>query len=489
MRPFPAAPLALAAFAAATLSAQVTEPLLTLNDAIRLALANNQNLKVVSYTPRIARANWLTAAGQFDPALTFSRTVSDQREPVALGSPLLDEVKTSAYSAGLQGLTPWGMTYNIGGTAQNQGDLYSGYAPDYLTFGGFQITQPLLRGFGFGANLEGVRIARANRSISEWTYRATAMQTVTNVVVAYSNLLQAHDNLRIAQKFQDLANHTVEDNQNAYKFGSMSRSDVITAKAHAASLEENVLIADRAVRDAENQLRLLVGQEGFPPDQPLYSLEPFGAPDEIVIRPQEDLQTALNLRPDYQQARLGLDIDRASNAAARNGLLPEVDFVGGYGYNGLASTFAASRQMVFDRMNPSYSAGFQVSIPLTFAQARGKARAARLQLEQDDEGLRLLEANIALSLATAAGQVDTTRRRVAADRASYNLANHALDDEVKKFHAGTSNVFFVLEQQGNLAQAEISLSFAVAAQVQAAANYELQLGTTLQRHNIALAEP
>jgi outer membrane protein TolC len=483
--------LALAACVAATLPAQVAEPSLTLDDAIRLALANNKSLKVVSYDRGIARANWLAAVGQFDPALVFNRSYSDSRTPYeySLGQYQLDEYKTNSYSLGLQGEAPWGLTYALTGSAQNQGDLYSGFAPSYYSFGGFQVTEPLLRGFGFGAALAGVRIARANRTISEWEYRQTAMNLVTNVVVAYSNLLYAHDGLRIARRFLELRNSTVDDTEKGYKIGFNSNSDVITARAQAAGLEESVLIAERAVRDAENQLRLLIGQEVFPPDQPLYSLEPMGPADDVVARPVEDLHLALNLRPDYQQARLGIDIDRANNAAARNGLLPEVDFVGGYGYNGLSSSFSASRQMVENQMNPSFSAGIQVSIPLTFAQARGKARAARLQLEQDDESLSLLEANIALSLATAAGQIETTRKRVEADRSAYDLANQALTAEVKKLHAGTSNILFVLELQANLAAADVSLASAIAAQQQAAANYELQLGTTLQRHNITLAEP
>jgi outer membrane protein TolC len=264
---------------------------------------------------------------------------------------------------------------------------------------------------------------------------------------------------------------------------------VIQAQASAASVEESVLIADRAVRDAENQLRMLIGQDAFPPGQPLYAIEPVGYPDDIVVRPPEDYQTALNLRPDYQAARLGLQISRFTDAAARNGLLPQVDFVGGYGYNGVAPNFSAARQMVTDQMNPSYSAGIQVTIPLTFAQARGKARAARLQLRQNEESLRLLEANIALSLATAAGQIETTRQRVIADRTAYDLANQALTAEVKKLHAGKSDILFVLSLQGSLAQAENNVSNALAAQRQAAANYELQLGSTLLRHNIALAQP
>ena len=483
--------LAAAASMATALSAQAAGTSLNLDDAIRLALANNKSLKVVSYNRGITRANWLAAAGQFDPSLVFNRSYSDSRSPYeyALGQYSLDEYRTNSYSLGLQGQAPWGLIYAVTGSAENQGDLYSGFAPNYYTFGGFQVTQPLLRGFGFGANLAGVRIARANRSISDWEFRQTAMNTVTEVIVAYSNLLYAHDALRIAQRFLDLRNSTAEDTEKGYKLGYNSNSDVITARAQAAGLEDSVLVAKQGVRDAENQLRLLVGQESFPADQPLYSLEPMGPPDDILVRPAEDLRLALDQRPDYQQARLGIEIDRANNAAARNNLLPRVDFVGGYGYNGLSSSFSASRQMVSNQMNPSFSAGLQVSIPLTFAQARGKARAARLQLEQDDENLRLLEANIALSLATAAGQIETTRKRVEADRAAYDLAKLALDAEVKKLHAGTSYILFVLESQGNLASAEANLSGAVAAQQQAAANYELQLGSILKRRNIDLAEP
>jgi outer membrane protein TolC len=483
--------LVIAAAAATSLRAQVAGPSLALDDAVRLALANNRTLKVVSYSRGIAHANWLAAVGVFDPTVVFNRSYSDSRTPYefALGQYSLDEYRSNSYSLGIQGLAPWGLVYSVTGSAQNQGDLYSGFAPNFYTFGGFQVTQPLLRGFGFGANLAGVRIARANRTISEWEYRQSAMNTVTNVVIAYSNLLYAHDGLRIARRFLDLRTSTAEDTEKGYKLGFNSNSDVITARAQAAGLQESVLIAERAVRDAEDQLRFLIGQDAFPANQPLYSLEPMAPPDDIVVRPEEDLRLALAQRPDYQQARLGLEIDRANHAAARNGLLPEVDFVGGYGYNGLSSSFSASRQMVANQMNPSFTAGLQVSIPLTFAQARGKARAARLQLEQDDEGLRLLEANIALSLSTAAGQIETTRKRVEADRAAYDLARQALDAEVKKLHAGTSYILFVLESQGNLAAAEVNLSGAIAAQQQAAANYELQLGSALKRHNITFAEP
>ena len=51
-------------------------PVLTVDQAIRSTLENNQDIKVEAYAPAIARANVLAALGQFDPALNFGRNYS-----------------------------------------------------------------------------------------------------------------------------------------------------------------------------------------------------------------------------------------------------------------------------------------------------------------------------------------------------------------------------------------------------------------------------
>ncbi|MGH7995867.1 MAG: TolC family protein [Opitutaceae bacterium] len=463
-------------------------PLLTLNDAIRLALANNHDLRVVSYNRGIAQGGWLTAMGQFDPEIVVNRSESDQRWLPEIGASDLYEVKTQTYAADLQGQTPWGLSYTIGAQATNQGDTYDAFSSDFNTFGGINVTQPLLRGFGLAANLVNVRIAKADRRISEWQYRQAAIDTVTNVVIAYSNLVAAHAGLRIARQVQALAGTLVSDNEKGYRIGSYSKSDVVQAQASAAAREEGILLAERAVVDAEIQLRELIGQDAFPPDQPEYRLELLAPAADLVVRPEADLRTALALRPDYQEARLGLDKNRATVRGARNGLLPEIDFVGGYGYNGLSSRFSAARRMIGDRDQPSYSAGLQLVLPMTNAQARGRARIARLQMAAAEESLRGLEADIALSLAEAGGQIETTRARVKADRTAYNLAKQALHDEVERFHAGRSTTFVVLQLQENLASAENSVYDALADERRAEAEYERELGATLRRHHISLEE-
>jgi outer membrane protein len=478
----------LAAGFSVSLAAQEPGRLLTLDDTVRLALERNRSIKVEAYAPDIARANWLAAIGQFDPAIQFGRNYSSSYNYPSVPAPLSTQLlETDNYNLALVGMLPTGLNYSVGAVAENVRGPFNNFTDNYSTFGGVTVTQPLLRGFGFGANLANVRIAKANRSISDWDYRQSVINTITNVAITYSNLVLAHEELRIAHNSRDLAATLLTENEKRLKIGSMAQSDVITARTQVAMREEAILVAEHQVRSTENMLRDLIGEDSFPPGRPPLVIEPPVAPD-VTVKPAEDLQTALKYRPDYQAARLGIVIDRANDAAARNGLLPQLNFVGSYGYNGLDSNFATSRQMVADHENRSYSAGVVVSIPLTFAQGRGRARAARLQLRQAEADLTRFEADIAVNVANAGDQIATTRQQVVADRAAYDLAQQALDDEEKKLRAGTSSTLSVIQAQQILISVESSLVGALAAQFQAVANYDQELGTTLIRHHITLAD-
>jgi outer membrane protein TolC len=209
----------------------------------------------------------------------------------------------------------------------------------------------------------------------------------------------------------------------------------------------------------------------------------------LTLNVSEDLKKSYGLRPDFQEARFGVDKSRYNSAHARNQLLPQVDFTGSYGYTGLDQTLAGSRRAVADLDHRAYSAGVAVSIPLTFAQGRGNARAARLRLKHDEENLELLKESIALSVTQAAGQVETTRKSVEAAQAALNLAQQTLDAELKKLRAGTgTSTFVVLQYQDQLAEAEASYYQALADQRSAVALYDREIGTTLERYHVTLAD-
>ncbi len=465
-------------------------PTLSLDEAIALALQHNQRIKVSSFSPGIGRANVLAEYGRFDPALTFNRSYSENALPpgsdLPSGGVLLSSqlIKTDDYGVTLNGLTPWGLSYQVGATALNQRGTFNQFSNNYVTFGGVTITQPLLRGFGFGANLADLRIAKANRAISDWDHRQTVIDVVTDVTIAYENLAEAREGLVIAQGSRELAAQLVGDNEKRNKFGSIADADVTQARARMAERDEQVLFASRAVHDAENRLRQLTGETVSGADGPELTIEPLTAVATPKVDGAAALRQALELRPDYQAAKLGIAGRRATNAAARNGLLPRVDFIGSYGYNGNDSNFAASRAQVRNRDFRAYSAGVVVSVPLTYAESRGRARAAKLALQQSEADLVRLEQDIALDVASAIGQLETTAQRVAATTKAYDLAQQALDAEQKRFRAGTSSTFFVLQLQEELVLVQSNRVRAIADECRAVANYERETGTTLAAHHL-----
>lgn len=482
-RLFPALALAVSGF---VLAASLRAEPLTVDDAIRLALEKNQRIKVSAFSRGISRANVLAEFGHFEPSITFRRSYSDDHVPVSTGPLVVQLTKTDDYRLSLDGSTPWGLTYSLGTTAENQRGTANSFSNQFSTFGGLSVTQPLLRGFGFGTNLANLRIAKADRGISDWQHRQTVIDTVTSVIYACSDLALARENLRIARLSRDLAAQLLDQNEKRFKVGSLSDADVTQARAQVANREESILFAERTVHDDENQLRRLIGDSVLSADGPAIDLAPLAPAILLTVDPAADLKQALNLRPDYQAARLGLAVQRVNEVVAKNQVLPRVDFVGSYGYSGLDRDFAASRRQVGDEDFRSYTAGVVVNVPLGFTEARSRARAARLTLRQSEADLARLELDIAVSVAAAAGQIETTRQRVAATRTAYELAKQALAAEEKRFQAGTSRTLDVLQLQQQLASVESSQVRALADQRRAVASYERELGTTLLSHRLTV---
>ena len=472
----------------ASLPAQASGERLTLADAVQRTLAQNRSIKVETFSRDIAQAYLLAAKGRFDPAISFESKHAEDGSP-ASSNPLVRQLsKSDATQWSLGGLTPWGLSYSFDARTSNERGTYNGFANEHSTFGGVTLSQPLLRGFGLGANLYEMRIARADRRISEWEFRQIVTDTITRVVAAYTDLLLAHEVLRVSQRSRDLAMNLLTENEKRFRAGGMSENQLVQARARTAARAEAIILAERAVRDADNTLRQLMGESAFPLTGPL--LDVLADPlQESSVEPAADLKAAYALRPDYRQARLGLAKREAGYAFARNQLMPRLDVVGSYGYNGLDEDFAVSRRQVADREYRSYSAGLVMTVPLTFARERGRVRAAQLEQRQAEADLGRMEQEIALNLSLAAGRLESVKRRVLATRTAFSLASEALEDELKKLRAGTSSTFVVLSLQESLSSVELSMHRARAEERIAAALYDREAGRTLERYAITLSGP
>ncbi|MBI2515279.1 MAG: TolC family protein [Opitutae bacterium] len=468
---------------------------ITLQDAIQRALAKNYTIKSHAFDVSVARARVTEQFGIFDPKLTGSYNYSDSElpqlvDPATGVRPAASISRDDSYSLGLNGLLPWGLNYTLSADSGNTRGTSNSFADNYNSFAGVSGRQPLLRDFGFGATTAQIRIALTNRNISEWSFRQSVIDTLTRVIFAYYDLDYAYAQHRSVLRSRDSTAALVAENEKRNKVGQMSEFDVTQARGRLALREEGVLFTERQIRDAENELKALISDDRTTKllDWRI-QVDSQPVPPVVMVNAALDFLEALKKRPDYQQAQLALKRGDINYRYQRNQLLPRVDLVGSYGYSGYDTSRQVSRDLVRHEDYRSYSYGMQVTVPLTFTAERGRYRAAKYQLRQAETDLQRLEQDIVVRVGNSAGQIETSRKRVEATRAARELGQQTLDAEVKRLRAGTGSTFFVLQQQELLSSLEISEARALADYNKAIAEYDRQLGTTLEKLNVSLSVP
>jgi outer membrane protein TolC len=475
---------------------------INLRDAIQLALGKNFQIRAARYTPQIARANQLSASGKFDPVAGVSVTYDSNNQELRTlnnnlvaptftpGSPTPDlfAVQTGTeVDSSITGLTPWGLTYDLGASTTRNTD--NRRANDtFNSFVGIDIAQPLLRNFGTDANLANLRIARADRAISEWTLRDRIINVITDTVNTYCELFFATENLAVEERSKELAAQLLRDNLKRAEIGVMSPLDVIQARADLASREERVLVAQRSMLDNENFLKQLVTDEVFRVLDTRLTIAPLPALPGFRANPEKDFPKAFELRPDYRQALLELQKRQINVVFSRNQALPRLDLVASFGINGIDSSLSDSIQRATGQATNNYawSAGLVGSLPIPNREAAGKLQADKLEIARSLVELKRLEQAILVEADNAAGQIDTTRKRIEATGVALDFSRKTLEAAQARLASGTSTTFEVLQFQRDLATAEINELRARADHIRAIAAYARSTGLTLEKNGISI---
>ena len=107
-----------------TTNGSVLERWMSLQDCIAIALEHNFTIQIARYNPQIARYNLWGSYGVYDPNFSASVNHTYNLSPGgvdAQGRPFVgSESESDNLQAGLQGLLPWGLSYNLGGSANDQ---------------------------------------------------------------------------------------------------------------------------------------------------------------------------------------------------------------------------------------------------------------------------------------------------------------------------------------------------------------------------------
>lgn len=465
---------------------------LTLKGGVELVLENNLDITIERISPRIAASRVQSEQGFFDTDVFGSFTRSDSKRPLNASSSTaaggLASLKSEDYSldAGFSGRTSLGTEFTLEVKDDWSANTLNKFTDQYTSFTGVRVTQPLLKGFGPASSERLLNIARRNREISVYQLKQRIIDTVAQYAVAHWDLSRAREELGVRMESQRLAEALLEINRKKYEAGAASLLEITQAKAAASSRRDDVLLAQKAVREKENAVKLLISKDVYELRDKEVVPVAGTALKRTVSGLDESLASALEVRPDYLETKSELQKNRIEVRYASNQRFPKVDLEASYGFNGLGASLSESFRGIDS--NPDWSVGVVLRYPLGNNAATGSLRAARFSADQTLLKLKKLEQTIILNLDGAIKDVLADAERVEEAKKTTGLTRESLSAEEKKLAAGRSTTYNVLQVQEDLARALLNEVTAVADYNKALTGYYREKGTLLEELGINLVD-
>ncbi len=488
---------------------------LTLEDAVRMALENNLDLKVTYLDDDISKRELIVAKAVFDPFFNLGASFAKNRDPsasfldVSQGQGVsVSPSETLTYSAGLSGKWLAGTTYEVR-LAQLERDrprvnpTFTLLNPVTTTEAFIAARQPLLKGAWFGVNSADIRIAENNSRFSREQVELSAMQTVFEVEQSYWALVFASQNLEAKIKAYQVTNENLENVRIRKAVGTLAAIDVTTAESQAAlrrvELEEALQLRETS---RDRILQLINYSKGRSLKEHWEAGSKLGTFERVMINcttpPSSDelpatrdvaLSTAFQRRPEYRQLELNVDNQQIRIEVAKNQMLPSLDLLGRWAQLGLEDGFQKSYNEFDSGRYYDWEVGIEFSVPLTNRGPRAIYRNARDQLRKLTLNKNELENLIVLEVDQAIRKIEFLRRKVVDLEERVRLQEDLLRAEYRKVSVGMSIAYTVsviendlVENQTQALRAKADLQFAKAELLRA-------MGTLFDRFRITVDSP
>ncbi len=522
---------------------------LTLNDAIRKALENNNDIEVSRNDVKIAESSLRSLLGVYDGVFTIAPTF--QRTATTGEAATNDLRLNSDFTKFIrQGGGNYRVFFNNTRTENRfaqaqatQGGITSGSGGALFSSSfGVTFTQPLWRDFKIDQNRRLIKIQRKRVAQSDADFRRQTIEIISQVQQAYWDLVFAlrDQQNRVANLNLSKENmRRIEAQIDAGVAAPLARAEVAT---ELANRESDLIVATQQVESAENRLKQLVLREPtaaewssqyVPTDSPVFSTDPVNL--ELALK------DAVENRPELRRLKLESEINKIDIDYFKNQTKPQIDLnttvsLGGIsgtgGTNGvnsfpqftgndeilrqnvnillgramldpipnpqipitprpdfLTGGFNQSLSNLFRSDSPSYTAGVTISFPLRNQTAEANLAGARFEQERIEAQTRSQEQTVVAEVRNAVQAVESARQRVLAARRARENAEIQLEGEQKLFDVGRSTTFLLFQRENALTNARNAEIRAETDYNKALADLQRATSTTFRANNVLIDSP
>lgn len=318
---------------------------LSLNEAIRRALENNNTIEIARDDVRIQETQIRSLLGFYNPTINanpvYSRSATTGRD--ATNDFRIDSSVVRQIRPGGGNVNAFFNNSQVGRASSNNttfnqtANIAPSASTTYFSTLGVNYNQPLFRNFKIDNQRRQIKIQKKRLQQSDADFRRNIIEVITQVQLGYWDLVFAlRDqqnrvaNLNLAQENLRLIEARIE----AGAAAPLARAEVAT---ELATRETDVINATQQVAIAENNLKTLLLREPtapewskifVPTDSPVFSFEPIALDDAV--------KDAVDNRPELRRLRLQNEINDIDISYFKNQVKPRLDLNSAFSLGGLA---------------------------------------------------------------------------------------------------------------------------------------------------------
>jgi outer membrane protein TolC len=318
---------------------------LSLNDAIKRALQNNNDIEVARDDVRFAETQLRSLEGIFDPIFSLTPQIDKRITPQQSslgGSGSSGTTTNTTYSLSPSLNKQFGRgggnyTLNFANSHTNTSSNFSIINPFYSSNLSLQFSQPLWRNRSIDNNRRQIRIQKKRLEQSDADFRLRTIEVISRVQQAYWELVFALRDQQNQLANLNLSRENLRRVEAQIAVGTQAPLARAEVQTELANRESALLVSVQNVSIAENNLKQLMIKDSTAPEWSA-QLTPTDTPtfDANPVNLNDALKEARDNRPELRRLRLQDDINNIDIQYFKNQTRPQVDIQSTLATTGLA---------------------------------------------------------------------------------------------------------------------------------------------------------
>ncbi|MEQ1974443.1 TolC family protein [Xenorhabdus sp. SGI240] len=435
---------------------------LSLSDAISLGLRNNYAIRSV-YLDRIAQKFDLRVAeDRFTPKLQLSgRYIAGKNQD--------ENFRKTNLSPNATLLTPLGTRFTLSWTRENTRAGVNNFHNDGASI---TVVQPLLRGAGTDVNNAPILLAKLQEQTNRLNLKATISDSITQIIFAYHALLRAQEQQSLSVASLKRMRKLVGINKELIDAGRMAQTDIIQTQADLAMQELSAKEAENNVHSTRLALLKLLALNH---KTPIYATDTLKG-TQISLHIEQSIARAQAQQPDYLIQLLSAKTADIQLLQARNNRLWDLSLVGG----------ASQDRSTSETRNWENFVGIKLDIPIGDMTQKQAEVQAKVNVQKQALRLEEEKAHLEQKVINAIRDTESRWQEYQLAIKASSLSQKKLNIEQEKLQAGRSSNFQVLSFETDLRNAENARLNTLIHYLNAQAELDQILGTTLESWEITL---